>query len=119
VSHVVFIGADNIIYYTHQIGSEGVAPEKWKGAGEFSLEQNYPNPFNPRTTIKYTLMRRTQVEFQAFDILGREVLHYQLGYQEPGEHSFVFDAIGLSSGAYFYQVQTEQGVITRKMTVVK
>jgi hypothetical protein len=85
----------------------------------FSLAQNYPNPFNPSTNISYTLKNNTKVRLSVFDLLGREVAVLANEIQTAGPHEVTFSANGLSSGIYFYKLQAANGVITKKMMLLK
>ena len=84
-----------------------------------ALAQNYPNPFNPTTTISFTLPARSTVSINIFDILGRTVENVDLGSLGAGEHEIVYDASALASGVYFYRLNTEMGMQTRKMVLMK
>jgi len=91
---------------------------------EFALHQNYPNPFNPRTQIKYDLPEKSLVRLLIYDVLGREVAVLFDGEQEPGFHSIMWDGqngMGKSVGAgmYFYSIQSDQFIQTRKMILLK
>lgn len=87
---------------------------------EYSLHQNYPNPFNPVTTIAYTLASAGNVKLVVYDILGREVKTLVNEVQQKGEHSFSFNASGLSSGVYFYRIEFRQtGSSTGNFTAIK
>jgi hypothetical protein len=70
----------------------------------FGLDQNFPNPFNPTTTIVYHMPVSGVVSIRVFDLLGREVARPVDGYGEPGSHSVVWNAAGLPSGMYLYQM---------------
>jgi len=85
----------------------------------FSLSQNYPNPFNPTTEITYTLKQSEQVKLTVFESLGREVETLVDGVKSPGEHRITFNAKGLTSGIYFYQLRTGSGTLTKKMVMMK
>ncbi|HLP15990.1 MAG TPA: T9SS type A sorting domain-containing protein [Bacteroidota bacterium] len=87
--------------------------------GAFTLAQNYPNPFNPSTSINYTLKTTGMVRLTVFDVLGRQVQVLVNGVQSAGAHQVSFDARSLSGGMYFYRLEAGDGVITRKMTLVK
>ena len=91
----------------------GDVPEK------FALRQNFPNPFNPVTTIEFQLDRAQEVRLAVYDMLGREVALLTDGTHVAGTYSFQFDASGLSSGMYFYQIQSEFNTVTRTMTLLK
>ena len=86
---------------------------------EFSLYQNYPNPFNPSTTIRYSISTTSQVKIKVFDILGNEIKTIVDGEMSPGKYEVLFDASGLSSGTYFYQLRTESFAQTKKMLILK
>lgn len=83
------------------------------------LLQNYPNPFNPTTNIRFMLSDGDNIRLTIFDALGREVGVMADGYFAPGVHSAQFNADRLSSGMYFYRLQTSVGSHTQKMILVK
>ncbi|HMK39096.1 MAG TPA: T9SS type A sorting domain-containing protein [Bacteroidota bacterium] len=85
----------------------------------FALSQNFPNPFNPSTLIQYQLPGDGPVRLAVFDILGREVATLVDGVQQQGTHEVRFDGGGLSSGVYFYRLQTSGSVQQRKMILQK
>ncbi|MDZ7260684.1 MAG: T9SS type A sorting domain-containing protein [candidate division KSB1 bacterium] len=86
---------------------------------DFALSQNYPNPFNPTTTISYTLEKPSEVKICVYDLHGREVTMLVNGMKPAGTHTVQFDGSNLSSGIYFYKLQTADRAITRKMMLVK
>lgn len=85
----------------------------------FSLEQNYPNPFNPVTTIRYSLQNSGTVKLDVTDVLGNKVQTLIDGDKAAGVHTIHFDASAIPSGVYFYRLQHDGIVITRRMTAVK
>jgi len=85
----------------------------------FSLSQNYPNPFNPVTVIKYQLPIKSSVTLKIFDLLGKEVETLVNEDKDAGYYQAVFDASNLSSGIYFYTLQTENYFVTKKMILLK
>jgi hypothetical protein len=86
---------------------------------QFALEQNYPNPFNPTTTISYQLPVASQVSLKVYDVLGREVMTLVNGKQEAGVYNLSLNGATLSSGIYFYRLQSGNFVQTKKMMLVK
>ncbi len=86
---------------------------------EVSLTQNYPNPFNPSTTIEYALPRSTYVKLEIFNVLGEMISLLKDGSQNAGYHSVVFEVEGLPSGIYFYRLQTEDFVETKKLVLMR
>lgn len=84
-----------------------------------ALFQNYPNPFNPETIISYELKENSSVRLCVYDILGREVASLVNGPQNAGMHKIVFNASGLSSGIYFYELVSGSFYSSKKMQVIK
>ena len=79
----------------------------------------FPNPFNPTTSIRFSLAQQLNVQLSVYDIVGRLVSSQQLGRLSSGIHSVPFNANGLSSGVYLYQLRTESKILTGKMTLMK
>lgn len=87
---------------------------------QVSLKQNYPNPFNPATVISYQLNSNQRVRLEVFDVTGRKVAVLVDGERKPvGTHQVYFDGSGLSSGVYFYRLQTDGQTLTKKMLLMK
>ena len=86
---------------------------------EFSLEQNYPNPFNPETTINYELPITDYVEITVFNVLGQKVHSLVNRRQTAGQYSVTFNAEGLPSGLYIYQIKAGNFIQTRKMILLR
>ena len=85
----------------------------------FSLYQNFPNPFNPATQITFDLPESGITKLAVYDILGREVNVLLNGFKPAGRYTVSFDAAELSSGIYFYTLQTGKVRMTRKMILSK
>jgi hypothetical protein len=86
---------------------------------QFTLSQNFPNPFNPTTKIEYSLKARTDVRISVYDAMGRLVSSIDKGVQEAGSHNVDFNGAALSSGVYYYKLQTPLFTDTKKMLLVK
>ncbi|MFH1194342.1 MAG: T9SS type A sorting domain-containing protein [bacterium] len=80
---------------------------------------NYPNPFNPTTTIKYTIPEDGIVTIKVFDVLGREIKTLVNQRQLKGNYSVEFDASGLASGMYIYQIRMNNYVQSKKMVLLR
>ncbi len=85
----------------------------------FSLEQNYPNPFNPSTTITYQIPQTSFVTLKIFNALGKEDVILVNEEKSPGNYEVNFNAIGLSSGIYFYTLKAGNFIETKKMMLLK
>lgn len=86
---------------------------------EFYLYQNFPNPFNAFTTIRFTIPEATSGELAVYDILGRKVEVLIEGELDPRIYTLTFAGSGLSSGVYFYRLETEAFTNVHKMILLR
>jgi hypothetical protein len=86
---------------------------------DYALSQNYPNPFNPSTTIKFALPKDGFVTMKVYDISGREVARLVNEQKKAGYHDVLFNASNLASGVYFYRIQSNDFVMTKRMVLIK
>lgn len=98
--------------------SSGIEDEEFSKV-DYIMEQNYPNPFNPSTIIGYQMPEDGRVLLKVYDILGREVAVLLDESKSKGYHEERFDASGLSTGIYFYQLISGNFQSTRKMVYLK
>jgi hypothetical protein len=110
------------------------------GMHSFRLLQNFPNPFNPSTSIQYSIgSRQTKAAdggprtaddlyayttLKIYDILGRKVRTLVDEPKKAASHQVIWDgkdeeARDVSSGIYFYVLQTDTFRETKKMTLLK
>jgi len=90
----------------------------------FSLSQNYPNPFNPTTSIEFDLPRRSQVKVIVYNLLGQEVSRLVDQEFPAGNHRITWDGstisgVRASTGFYFYRLEAEGFIETKKMLLLK
>lgn len=85
----------------------------------YMLGQNYPNPFNPSTTIGYYLPEGTNVELKLYDVLGNEIGTLVNEFKSAGTYKIEFNAEQLSSGVYFYKIETNNFSQTKKMILLR
>ena len=93
---------------------ENQQPEK------FQLNQNYPNPFSSSTAISYTLNKQSVAKVTIYDVLGREMRTFNVGFQSAGSYGIVWNGrtdFGkvVAPGVYFYRLQANGVAQTRKM----
>jgi len=86
---------------------------------EFELQQNYPNPFNPSTKIRFAIPEFRFTTLKVYDVLGREVLILVNEEKPAGNYEIEFHAFSLSSGIYFYKLQSGEFTETKKMILLK
>jgi hypothetical protein len=85
----------------------------------YSLGQNYPNPFNPSTTIHFELPVKSNVSLKVYNILGQEIMTVLNETKVPGSYDVRVDGSNLSSGVYFYRLQTNNYASTKKFLLIK
>jgi plastocyanin len=86
---------------------------------KYKLNQNYPNPFNPTTTISFTVANQGRVKLSAYNTLGQEVAVLVDRDMSAGTYSVPFDGQKLSTGLYYYRLETKGFTSTRKMILLK
>lgn len=92
------------------------------GIKNFKVEQNTPNPFNPTTNISYELYDASYVKLKVFDLIGKEIATLVDANQTKGTYTVTFDAskyANLTSGIYFYKLETEKYSEVKKMILTK
>lgn len=85
----------------------------------FRWSSNYPNPFNSTTTIEYLLTQPARVEIQIFNSLGQRIEYLPPRSTPAGTHRFIFNAAGLSTGLYIYNLSINGVPNFGKMLYVK
>jgi len=109
---------DNIKIVTYNAIPTGISGNV-QTPSSYSLSQNYPNPFNPKTVISYQLVAGNNVSLKIFDMLGKEVATLVNEKQNAGSYSISFDGSNLSSGMYYYKLETGSFTDTKKMILIK
>jgi len=87
--------------------------------GGYILEQNYPNPFNPITNLEFGISNLGFVSLKVYDVLGKEVKTLVNEIKPAGIYKVEFDGSSLSSGIYFYKIETYGFIATKKMVLLK
>ncbi|MDD3235487.1 MAG: carboxypeptidase regulatory-like domain-containing protein [Candidatus Cloacimonetes bacterium] len=88
------------------------------------LKGNYPNPFNPETTISFNMKETAPVSLEIYNVKGQLVKTMLNGVQEMGNHSVVWNGKdnngrAVSSGVYYYKMNTGSYSSTMKMIMMK
>lgn len=86
---------------------------------DFQLHQNYPNPFNPSTNIIYELKNTEYIKLSLYDLNGKLIRILEEGLKNTGSYNIIFNADNLTSGIYFYRLESENFTSTKKMILVK
>jgi len=91
---------------------------------KYSLSQNFPNPFNLTTIINYSLPHRTDVQISVYNILGQRVRNLLNDNKSAGDYSVIWDGLdekgeAVSTGIYFYRIETDNFTESKKMLLLK
>jgi len=117
------LGFPNVyIVKTDSLGNTspvGISNYSTEIPNEFILYQNYPNPFNPKTNLKFGIPKSGFVTLKVYDILGKEAKTLVYENQPAGNYIVNFDGSNLSSGVYFYRLETNDFVQTKGMVLLK
>jgi photosystem II stability/assembly factor-like uncharacterized protein len=119
-NHAITTGQNSAIL---QLGGSGVTGVKRVISADipkkFALAQNYPNPFNPMTTIRFDVPIASDVSLKIYDILGREVAVLANERKLPGHYEARWNAASYASGVYFYRLQANGFVETKKLLLMR
>lgn len=86
---------------------------------EFAIVSINPNPFNPETSIHLSIPEKGLVNVEVYNLLGQRVAVIYSGEMNPGAHMLTFDGAHLSSGMYLLRLNTPDGMVARKMVLMK
>ncbi|MDZ7262017.1 MAG: PQQ-binding-like beta-propeller repeat protein [candidate division KSB1 bacterium] len=121
-------GSDGNLYAIGRPSPTEVESERISTPTNFFLSQNYPNPFfagngNQTTSFHYTLPRASRVRLRIYNLLGQEVRTLVDKVQSPGHFQVHWDGrdnrgLQVVTGIYFYRLEAENFVKTRKMIVI-
>ncbi|MDD5360796.1 MAG: T9SS type A sorting domain-containing protein [Ignavibacteria bacterium] len=85
----------------------------------FYMKQNYPNPFNSATQIVFGIKKKGLYNLKIYDVTGKLISEIFNQNFEPGEYKTDFHADNLSSGVYFYKLESNNSIITKKFVLLK
>lgn len=86
---------------------------------DYYLSNNFPNPFNPSTTIHYSIPYPSNVKIKIYDVIGNEIATLVSEEKQAGSYEAVWNADGLPSGVYFYQLRAGEFMQTKKMILLR
>jgi hypothetical protein len=103
---------------------ENATQENFPVAGKTQLLQAYPNPFNPETTIPFSLSKAGNVKINIYNTKGQLIKTLLNDNKKAGNHSVKWNGKdengnAVSSGMYFYRLQTDKVTYTNKMLLLK
>ncbi|MBI5868641.1 MAG: T9SS type A sorting domain-containing protein [candidate division Zixibacteria bacterium] len=105
-------------------GTAGHSPATEGAVTKVSLCSNFPNPFNAGTSIRYAVTEQTTINVSVYNLLGQKVATIAEGSRSPGEYFAIWNAADgrgnpVSSGIYFYRVQSGSRTEVGKMMLIR
>ncbi len=90
----------------------------------YNLSQNYPNPFNPDTTIHYDVQTDAEVALTIYNTSGQLIKTLVDEKKLTGTHTVRWDGknqagVSVATGVYFYQLQVDDFISSKKMIMLK
>ena len=90
----------------------------------FALYQNYPNPFNPQTEISYYLPYESYTRLNIFNLRGQQIITLVDEDKKNGLHKIQWNGLNetgeqVSSGLYYYQLETDSYITNKKMILLR
>ena len=116
-----FASADGITLFDSSVvpvEEDTVIPES------IDVKGNYPNPFNANTTIVFTLPQELYITVTMYNIMGQKVRTLASGSRIAGIHNISWDGCDnsgqhVSSGIYFYKIESQNHVKSGRMLLLK
>lgn len=89
-----------------------------------ALDQNRPNPLTNNTKISFVMTASSTIKVKVYNITGQLVKTLLDEQVEAGEHTITWNGLdekgnGVANGIYFYQLQTDNQNLTRKMIITR
>jgi glucose/arabinose dehydrogenase len=123
LSGKVFYKLKQIDYNGNYVFTDAAVLDFMSSPQSFELFQNFPNPFNPVTKIKFAvpsdLEKGSVISLKVYDVLGNEVAALVNEIKPTGIHTVEFDGSKLTSGIYFYKLQSGDFKISKKLLLLK
>ena len=105
--------------YDSALATQGVELSFTSEQVRFTLQQNLPNPFKEGTTIGYMMPSAGPATLTIHDSAGN-LVHQVEQQAAQGYNEFVIlDSDLKAEGVFYYQLDTSEGSITKKMVHIK
>jgi hypothetical protein len=112
-------GEIKVSFCTYGFLATAICAEQEIIPDQYDLLQNYPNPFNPVTTIPFNLPHQSDVLLTVYNILGQKVITLIDDNLPAGRYQHNWSIKSLASGIYFYRLEANKFVRTRKLIILK
>jgi len=69
--------------------------------------------------ISYELPKSGLISIKVYDVLGKEIATLVNEVKNAGKYTVEFDGMTFSSGTYFYRLESNGTIMTKKMMLIK
>ncbi|HRI86276.1 MAG TPA: T9SS type A sorting domain-containing protein [Ignavibacteria bacterium] len=107
------------INFNGTIGPVGINVISSEIPESFTLGQNYPNPFNNMTSVEFSINVSGIYKMEIYDITGKLADEVFKEFKSPGTYKLNYDAVKLTTGAYFYKLSSDKINQTKKFLLIK
>lgn len=108
-------GDENLVLDSSALHNAGISSTE-KGAENYTV---YPNPASGRINISFYIDNATEAGIELYDMQGRKLKTLRApALVQAGQQQFSFDISGLPQGYYFCRLQTNEGMLTRKLSLI-
>ena len=83
----------------------------------FELSQNFPNPARLSTQFNLRLDDNSNVTIHVVNVVGQSVKQLNMGSMNAGSHRITLDVSDLTAGIYYFSVNVDGQIATRKLVV--
>jgi hypothetical protein len=80
--------------------------------------ETYPNPVKGELNIQFSVNESADIRISIVDMIGKELAVISNEIFDNGTHNLAYNTSSLPIGMYLLRIQTEEGVITRKIQVL-
>jgi hypothetical protein len=108
---------ENHMYYFGVPKDVFVGVEENEIALNFELSQNFPNPARLSTQFNLRLNDKSNVTIHVVNVVGQSVKQLSMGSMDTGNHRITLDVSDLTAGIYYYSVNVDGQIATRKIVV--
>ena len=86
---------------------------------DYNIANIYPNPFNPVVNFDITIPSYSNIAINIYNLKGDLVENIFSGSKNSGIYSLSWNASSYASGVYFIQLETDNAIFNKKVTLIK
>lgn len=107
------------LLYTINGGVSSISNISSEIPSQYFIYQNYPNPFNPTTKIRFAIPKQSLIKLTIYDLTGRVMAILTNEKLNSGTYETEWDASHRASGIYYYKLEADGFIETKKMVLLK